>query len=247
MEQREKARPRKKAKLKQDKTKSSESTSRNIPLPVPMRVLRVLGRPSASFCRPRKAQACKFARRVRYFSPNSEDVIELAKKRAAEQAVDDHVFDGCRIGIGSGSTIVYAVQRLKLLSDKGSVKFRCVPTSFQAQELIVEAGLELSDLSRTPELDFVIDGADEVDSRLNCIKGGGGCLVQEKVVAACTDTFVLIADYRKRSTTTLGTSWTSGVPVEVLPFAYVPVAKRMEARLGARSATLRLAGASKAG
>ena len=213
-----------------------------------MQVLRVLGRPTASFCRPRKARACKFARLGRHFSPNGEagTCIEFAKQRAAEQAVDDHVFDGCRVGIGSGSTIVYAVQRLKELSENESRKFRCVPTSFQAQELIVDAGLELSDLSRTPELDVVIDGADEVDSRLNCIKGGGGCLVQEKVVAACTESFVLIADYRKRSTT-LGTSWTRGVPVEVLPFAYVPVAKRMEARLGARSATLRLAGASKAG
>jgi ribose 5-phosphate isomerase A len=156
-------------------------------------------------------------RHIRHASSSSAaDPVESAKRRAAEQAVDDFVFAGCRIGIGSGSTIVYAVHRLQQLQGQyaaaaqggaaaAPAPFCCVPTSFQAQQLILQHGLGLSDLSRTPVLDVVIDGADEVDAQLNCIKGGGGCLLQEKIVAACTDNFVLIADFRKQSK--VGAAW----------------------------------------
>lgn len=129
-----------------------------------------------------------------------QDAIETAKQLAAQRAVEDYFFPGCRLGIGSGSTIVYAVHRLQQIFASGETSFQCVPTSFQAQELIVSHGLNLSDLSRTPQLDVAIDGADEVDASLNCIKGGGGCLVQEKVVASCAKTLVLVADNRKQST-----------------------------------------------
>ena len=190
------------------------------------------------------------------------DLVEQAKKLAAEKAVDDFYFPGCRIGVGSGSTIVYAVHRLaqimrgdtssSLLSSSPSPTTQeapatlvCVPTSFQAEELIVKHGLPLSNLSRTPELDIVIDGPDEVDPHLNCIKGGGGCLVQEKIVAACSKTLVLVADYRKDSSV-LGSKWTQGVPIEVVPLAYVPVGNRIRKQLGGKC-TLRMAGASKAG
>ena len=145
---------------------------------------------------------CKDATRslTRCYSSSDGSAIEDAKRTAATAAVAEYFVPGCRIGIGSGSTIVYAVQELAKIFAKRDKTFTCVPTSFQAQQLIVEAGLNLSDLSRTPQLDVVIDGADEVDAALNCIKGGGGCLLQEKVVAACTETFVLIADHRKQST-----------------------------------------------
>ncbi len=101
-----------------------------------------------------------------------------------------HVFSGQKIGVGSGSTIVYAVQRLAerfhLPADSKErlTDIMCVPTSFQATSLIVEAKLPLGDLSRYPELDVAIDGADEVDEHLNLIKGGGGCALQEKIVAS---------------------------------------------------------------
>lgn len=75
---------------------------------------------------------------------------------------------------------------------------------------------------------MTIDGADEVDDELNCIKGGGACQLQEKIVAFAAKTFVVIADYRKESTT-LGQQWTQGVPVEVVPMAYVPLSRSLQA------------------
>ena len=75
---------------------------------------------------------------------------------------------------------------------------------------------------------MAIDGADEIDPNLNCIKGGGACQTQEKLVAAAASRFVVIADYRKRSRA-LGTEWKRGVPIEVLPVAHVFVSRRLAA------------------
>ena len=97
----------------------------------------------------------------------------------------------------------------------------------QARQLIIENGLHLSDLSQTPELDVVIDGADECDPCLNLIKGGGGCQLQEKIVAACGRKMVVIADYRKKSQE-LGEQWKKGIPIEVVPMAYVPVMNKLK-------------------
>ncbi|XP_076055560.1 ribose-5-phosphate isomerase [Oratosquilla oratoria] len=157
--------------------------------------------------------------------------VESAKKLAAFKAVDNHVKDGFKVGIGSGSTVVYAVERLAELVQKKGFKVICVPTSFQARHLITGNNLNLSDLEITPELDVAIDGADEVDADLVLIKGGGGCLLQEKIVAAAAKEFVVIADYRKDSTN-LGEQWTKGVPIEVVPMAYKPVQVKIEKIFG---------------
>nr|XP_054766725.1 ribose-5-phosphate isomerase-like [Lytechinus pictus] len=167
------------------------------------------------------------------------DLIDQAKKAAACAAVNNHVKDKCRLGVGSGSTIVFAVERLAERVREEKLQVTCVPTSFQAKQLIVENGLTLSDLERTPELDVAIDGADEVDSALTCIKGGGGCLTQEKIVAANADTFIVIADYRKQSSD-LGINWTKGIPIEVIPMAYRPVIKTIQTKFGG-SPELRMA------
>lgn len=74
-----------------------------------------------------------------------------------------------------------------------------IPTSFQSKELIVNAQLLLGDVDQYPVIDVTIDGADEVDETLNCIKGGGACHLREKVLAEAADTFILVADYRKNS------------------------------------------------
>ena len=106
-------------------------------------------------------------------------------------------------------------------------------------------GLTVVDLSAAPVLDVAIDGADEVAlPSLDCIKGGGGCQTEEKVVAAAARVFVLIVDARKRSARLL-TVWRKGVPVEVLPFALEPV-RRAVAALGGAPA-LRLGAPGKAG
>jgi ribose 5-phosphate isomerase A len=104
-------------------------------------------------------------------------------------------------------------------------------TLSQARQLILENGLSLTSLEVTPRLTVAIDGADEVDADLTLIKGGGGCLAQEKVVAANADLFVVIADRSKRSER-LGTSF-HYVPVEVLPMAWRPVQSTIEVMMAA--------------
>ena len=104
--------------------------------------------------------------------------LESAKKIAAEKAIDEHVKNDLVVGIGSGSTIVYAVNRLAERVKKENLNVVCIPTSFQAKQLILQNNLKLGELSSYPELDVAIDGADECDAELNCIKGGGGCLLQ---------------------------------------------------------------------
>jgi ribose 5-phosphate isomerase A len=148
------------------------------------------------------------------------DPTERAKKLAAYTAVNRHVVDGQRIGIGSGSTVVYAVERLAARVREEKLRVTCVPTSFQSRALIIDAGLTLSDLNATPELDICIDGADEVDNNLNLIKGGGACHLQEKMVACSAREFIVICDYRKRSEK-LGQTWRRGIPVEVSSVGYV--------------------------
>lgn len=162
------------------------------------------------------------------------DKVESAKRAAAYTAVDDHVKDAYRVGVGSGSTVVYAVERLAQRVHEEGLKVVCVPTSFQARQLIVNNNLELSDLEITPELDVAIDGADEADEKLTLIKGGGGCQLQEKIVAAAAKIFVVIADYRKDSTA-LGEQWKKGIPIEVIPMAYCPVKLKIEKELGGQA------------
>jgi ribose 5-phosphate isomerase A len=101
----------------------------------------------------------------------SSDPYTVGKRAACVRAIDENVYNGMKIGIGSGSTIVFAVQYLKEKAGKEGLTVICVPTSFQARELILEAGLALGDLNVHPELDIAIDGADEVDTNLHCIKG----------------------------------------------------------------------------
>jgi ribose 5-phosphate isomerase A len=146
-------------------------------------------------------------------------VIEEAKKKAACAAVDEYIHDGMTVGIGSGSTVVYAVQHLaeRIHSKKWHVI--CIPTSYQARQLIIDNNLTLGTLDQYSIIDIDIDGADEVDPDLNLIKGGGGCHTQEKIVATCAKKMIIIVDYRKRSKQ-LGTVWRGGIPIEIIPSAY---------------------------
>lgn len=171
-------------------------------------LLRSLTRPLAVLCRPLAATTTVSLRRPlpplslsRSLMSSSLSPQELAKQKAAHQAVDEHVRSGMRVGIGSGSTVVYAVERLVERVKSENLQVTCVASSFQAIQLITDGGLQLSDLTRTPELDVAIDGADEVDAFLNCIKGGGACMLQEKIVISCASKFIVIADSRKDSKT----------------------------------------------
>lgn len=114
----------------------------------------------------------------RYIHNKSTMSLEAAKKLAAYKAVDDCVQNNTILGVGSGSTIVYAVDRLKERIKAENLNIVCIPTSFQARQLIIQNGLNLGELEINPQLDCAIDGADEVDSNMVLIKGGGGCLLQ---------------------------------------------------------------------
>ncbi|XP_061188293.1 ribose-5-phosphate isomerase-like [Saccostrea echinata] len=157
--------------------------------------------------------------------------IEAGKKAAAFAAVDEHIKNNQKVGIGSGSTVVYAVQRLAERIQKENLNIICVPTSFQANQLIQEHNLNLGTLETYPKLDVAIDGADETDKNLTCIKGGGGCQTQEKIVASCAKELIIIADDRKDSQV-LGTTYKKGIPIEVIPMSYKPVQIKIQELFG---------------
>ena len=165
--------------------------------------------------------------------------LESAKKIAAHKAVNEYVQNNTVIGIGSGSTVVYAVHRLAERVKEEGLNVVCIPTSFQARQLILDNHLTLGDLETYPKLDCAIDGADEVDAEMNLIKGGGGCLLQEKIVASCAQQFLVIADYTKNSQK-LGEQYKKGIPIEVVPMAYVPIQHRIEKTYGG-TAKIRMA------
>lgn len=134
------------------------------------------------------------------------------KIEAARVAVE-YVTDGMRLGIGTGST---ADEFTRLLAAKigDGLQVNCVPTSERTQKLCEELSVPVTTLEELPELDLVVDGADEVDGELNLIKGGGGALLREKIVANASKAMIVIADDSKL-VETLGAF---PLPIEVNPF-----------------------------
>lgn len=122
--------------------------------------------------------------------------IEESKRAAAKVAVRNHYpADAKWVGIGSGTTIVYVVEAIKELGID-TTHTRYVPTGYHSKQLIKSAGLTAVEFDAIPEgivLDVAFDGADEVDDDLNCIKGGGACLFQEKIVALQAKQFICVA------------------------------------------------------
>lgn len=170
--------------------------------------------------------------------------VEASKRLAARKAVEDHFPANAKvIGIGSGSTVIYAVERILEMDNTEDITF--ISTGFQSKELINGGGLRLGEIDGFPEIDVAFDGADEVDSNLHCIKGGGACLFQEKLVASCARKFVIVADYRKNSAE-LGEKWHQGVPIEIVPLSHAKVIRDLVA-LGSKEPVLRMGGKAKAG
>jgi ribose 5-phosphate isomerase A len=141
-----------------------------------------------------------------------------AKKRVALEAVK-HVKDGFVVGLGSGSTAAFAIQELGKMIKQKNLHIMGVPSSSQAKILAVNSGIPLTTLDEHPVLDLAIDGADEVDKNLDMIKGGGGALTREKIVASSAKQVIIVADESKLADK-LGKF---KVPIEVLPFALAPV------------------------
>ena len=138
------------------------------------------------------------------------------KRIVAERAVDMYVKDGMNVGLGTGSTAYFAIKRIGELVADG-FDLTCVATSVQSEDLARECGIKIVELDQVDKLDVTIDGADEVDPKMQLIKGLGGALLREKIVAAATVREIIIADSSKR-VGKLGTK--APLPVEVLRFGH---------------------------
>jgi len=159
-------------------------------------------------------------------------------KQLAGTAAAELVEDSMLLGLGTGSTAAYLMYALARRMQAGLHITGAVPTSKETAQLASSLGIPLTDLDAHPDLDLAIDGADEIDDQLRLIKGGGGALLREKVVASAARRFVVIGDVTKR-VTQLGLKMP--LPVEVVPFAATPVLKHLEA-LGAIVKLRQLAG-----
>ncbi|KAI0173311.1 ribose 5-phosphate isomerase [Hypoxylon sp. FL1284] len=184
---------------------------------------------------------------------SNTDLIESAKRAACRQAVADH-FDSSftYVGIGSGSTVAYVVEAIAERGSEVTGKMKFVPTGsgstalirnsglsvLQVPDLLLEVGFHPESAEHQP-IDIYFDGADEVDAELNCIKGGGACHFQEKLVSRLSKRFVCVADSRKKVDRLL-TAWTY-VPVEVSPMGAEYVRREL-LRLGSTDPKIRTSG-----
>jgi ribose 5-phosphate isomerase A len=160
--------------------------------------------------------------------PCGEIMANDQEKQAAARASLQFVKDGQVVGLGTGSTATYFIKLLGEEVSKG-LRIRGIPTSDRSRELATSLGIPLTTLDECQDIAVTIDGADEVDPRLCLIKGGGGALLREKIVASATRQMVVVADASKR-VERLGKF---PLPVEVIKFAQALVAKRISA-LGAQ-------------
>jgi len=159
-----------------------------------------------------------------------DEAKRLVAKRAAEL-----VRDGQRVGLGTGSTATLFIRELGARVQRGELKVRCVASSDASHALGLELGMDVVTLNELPELDVYIDGADEIALRadyghgpgcgLDLIKGGGGALLREKIVASAAKEFIVVAD----STKIVGTLGKFPLPVEIIPMALPLVEPKLHA------------------
>lgn len=158
---------------------------------------------------------------------------QIAKQAAAVAAVT-RIKTGMVVGMGTGSTAKFFSEALANRVQAEGLKLRCVPTSRQSRALAEQFGLPIVPLTATTRPDVTVDGADEFDPALNLIKGGGGALLQEKLVAVSSREMIVIADETK-AVATLGSF---PLPVAVVPFGWETTQERICDRFGVES-TLR--------
>lgn len=167
----------------------------------------------------------------------------VGKRNAAIRALQKEVREGLILGVGTGSTVAYFVHELGRRVQKEKLDIICVPSSIRTHSLCVASGLKLATLEEEPRLDVTIDGADEIDADLNLIKGGGGALTREKILASASRRLAIIADETKL-VKKLGEK--HPIPIEVLPFALGFVEIQLK-KLAPRKMTLRMCGQGKDG
>jgi ribose 5-phosphate isomerase A len=150
-------------------------------------------------------------------------------KRLVGEAAVTLIEDAMVVGLGTGTTATQVIYALGRRIQEGLRITGAVATSHASEDLARNLGIPLTDLDTYPVLDLDIDGADEIDDQLSLIKGGGGALLREKIVASSARRFIVVGDATKR-VAQLGRN--TPLPVEAIPFAATPVTKRLEA-LGA--------------
>ncbi|KAA8904681.1 hypothetical protein FN846DRAFT_25149 [Sphaerosporella brunnea] len=168
---------------------------------IPLRQLRLTKSYKTPFMAPIPRTPLHQAIRCLSTATPSTSALEAAKHAASLRAVQTHYHPSMRyVGIGSGSTIAHVVSALSSLPS-GAANTTFIPTGFQSRQLLLSAGLRVSAIDEVPPyaVDVAFDGADEVDPYRNCIKGGGACLLLEKLISPA-----------------LGTTYTRGIPIEIL-------------------------------
>tara|TARA_B100001094_G_scaffold246544_1_gene243220 strand:- start:503 stop:1243 length:741 start_codon:yes stop_codon:yes gene_type:complete len=159
---------------------------------------------------------------ARLLFENIMDGVERLKREAGIAACD-FIKDGMKLGLGTGSTVRYTVIEIGRRISEEELNVVGVPTSEATRKLAEEVGIPLITLAESGGLDLVIDGADEFDSEFSLIKGGGGALTREKIVAQSSKSMVVVADDRKK-VKILGKF---DLPVEVLPFEWARTRDRI--------------------
>lgn len=146
------------------------------------------------------------------------------KQIAGERAVD-YVKSGMYVGLGTGSTAYFAIQEIGRRFKNEGLDIQAIATSIESEKLAGEWGIPMVSFADMDHLDVTIDGADEADMALNLIKGGGGALLREKIVASATQFYVIVADERKY-VPKLGKF---GLPIEIIPFGWEETFRQVKA------------------
>ncbi|MGO4184262.1 ribose-5-phosphate isomerase RpiA [Paenibacillus sp. TAF43_2] len=151
-----------------------------------------------------------------------------SKKLAAEKAVE-FLKDGMVVGLGTGSTAYWAIQKIGQKVKEG-LSIKAIATSRASEELAIELGITMLPFAEIEQIDVTIDGADEVNNEWNLIKGGGGALLREKIVAAASKQLIIIVDESKH----VGQLGRFPLPVEIVPFGYEMTIRKLR-NLGAET------------
>ena len=159
-------------------------------------------------------------------------MIEEIKKKVAKEAAEMIKSDSI-IGLGSGSTASYFIKFLGERVKKEKLKITAVPTSLKSAELAKKYGIKLSDFKENSSVDIAVDGADQIDSSLNLLKGYGNAHVREKIVARASEKLLIIADHTKLCETI-----SKAVPVEVIPFS-LKLTERELKKIGAKKVEIK--------
>ncbi|HTN37713.1 MAG TPA: ribose-5-phosphate isomerase RpiA, partial [Arachidicoccus sp.] len=140
----------------------------------------------------------------------------INSKQLAGEAAVELIEDGMTVGLGTGSTAFYAIQKIGQRVKEEGLHIQCIATSLESERLAKSLAIPMADFDQIKELDLTIDGADESDHQLQLIKGGGGALLREKIIAYITRHYVIIVDESKY-VETLGKFH---LPIEVVPFGW---------------------------